>query len=166
MSSQMSGERFAEVGEVKLAYETFGDASDPAILLIMGLGAQMIFWPEELCQLLAGRGYFVIRFDNRDVGRSTVLDAAPPALPAVLTGRAEAPYRLQDMAEDAAGLLDHLGIERAHIVGASLGGMIAQRFALDHPQRTLSLASIMSTTGDQAVGLARDTSRPRSRAAA
>jgi pimeloyl-ACP methyl ester carboxylesterase len=147
-----SAEKLARVGEIELAYETFGDPSDRAILLIMGLGAQMIFWPEELCELLAGRRYFVIRFDNRDVGRSTILEAAPPGLPAVLAGRADAPYRLEDMASDAAGLLDHLGIERAHIVGSSLGGMIAQRFALDHPDRTLSLASIMSTTGDRSVG--------------
>jgi pimeloyl-ACP methyl ester carboxylesterase len=152
MSVQVTGERFADIGEVKLAYETFGDPADPAILLIMGLGAQMIFWPEELCELLAGRGYFVIRFDNRDVGRSTILDVEAPSIPALAAGRGIAPYGLEDMASDAAGLLDHLGIERAHIVGSSLGGMIAQRFALDHPDRTLSLASIMSTTGDRSVG--------------
>jgi pimeloyl-ACP methyl ester carboxylesterase len=152
MSVQSSGEKLARVGAIDLAYETFGDPGDPAMLLIMGLGAQMIFYPEELCELLAGRGYFVIRFDNRDVGRSTVLDGSAPALTAVLAGRAAPLYGLEDMAADAAGLLDHLGIERAHIVGSSLGGMIAQRFALDFPQRTLSLASIMSTTGDRSVG--------------
>ncbi len=148
----MSGEQTADLGEIQLAYETFGDASDPAVLLIMGLGAQMIIWPEELCELLAQRGYFVIRFDNRDVGRSTILKTPPPTIRALLDGRAEAPYGLETMAADAAALLDHLGIERAHIVGSSMGGMIAQRFAIDHPGRILSLASIMSTTGDREVG--------------
>ncbi len=147
-------ERFAGVGDVELAYETFGEPADPAVLMVMGLGAQMIFWPEELCEMLAERGHFVIRFDNRDVGRSTKLDDhAPPPLTALLTGEVtEVPYLLQDMAADAIGLLDHLGIERAHVVGASMGGMIAQRLAIDHPERLLSLASIMSTTGEPEVG--------------
>ena len=147
-------ERFAGVGDVQLAYETFGDPADPPVLMVMGLGAQMIFWPEELCQMLADRGYFVIRFDNRDVGRSTKLDGhAPPPLIKLLSGELTgAPYLLGDMATDAVGLLDHLGIERAHVVGASMGGMIAQQIAIDHPERVLSLASIMSTTGDRAVG--------------
>ncbi len=118
----------------------------------MGLGAQMIFWPDELCDALAARGYCVIRFDNRDTGRSTVLDHSPPDWRSVLAGAVAAPYLLQHMADDAVGLLDHLGIERAHVVGASLGGMIAQRVAIDHPRRVLSLASIMSTTGNRAVG--------------
>ena len=148
-----TGERFARVGEIELAYETFGDPGDPPVLLIMGLGSQMILWPEELCEDLAGRGYFVVRFDNRDVGRSTVLeDMTPPDLRRVATGEVAAPYVLERMAEDAVGLLDELGIERAHVVGASLGGMIAQRVAIDHPGRVLSLASIMSTTGDRGVG--------------
>jgi pimeloyl-ACP methyl ester carboxylesterase len=142
----------AELGEVDLAYETFGDPAEPAMLLIMGLGAQMIYWPTELCELLAARGYFVVRFDNRDAGRSTVIGVKPPTIAQLASGQAEAPYRLEDMADDAAHLLDHLGIERAHIVGASMGGMIAQVFALEHPRRTLSLASIMSTTGDRSVG--------------
>ncbi len=152
MSAQGSSERVADLGEIALAYETFGDSEDPAMLLIMGLGAQMILWPTELCELLAQRGYFVIRFDNRDVGRSTILDGPPPTVTALLEGRAEAAYGLDAMASDAAALLDHLGIDRAHIVGSSMGGMIAQRFALDLADRTLSLASIMSTTGDRAVG--------------
>jgi pimeloyl-ACP methyl ester carboxylesterase len=147
-----AGERIARVGEIELAYETFGDPADSAVLLIMGLGSQMIFWPEELCEALAGRGHFVIRFDNRDAGRSTVLDHSPPDFRQVASGDAEAPYLLQHMAEDAVGLLDDLGIERAHIVGASMGGMVAQRLAIDHPGRVLSLASIMSTTGDPEVG--------------
>lgn len=152
MIGQASGEQLADLGEIELAYETFGDRSNPVMLLIMGLGAQMIYWPLELCEMLAERGFFVIRFDNRDAGRSTILSAEAPSIPALASGRAVAPYGLEDMAADAIGLLDHLGIERAHIVGSSLGGMIAQRVAIDHPQRVLSLASIMSTTGDRAVG--------------
>ena len=104
------------------------------MLLIMGLGAQMIFWPEELCEALAADGNYVIRFDNRDAGRSTVLDLGPPNFLQVASGDAEAPYLLQHMAGDAVGLLDQLGIERAHVVGASMGGMIAQRVAIDHPR--------------------------------
>ena len=134
MSTQGSGERVAELGDVDLAYETFGDGSDPAMLLIMGLGAQMIFWPTELCEMLAARGFFVIRFDNRDSGRSTVLTVKPPTIPQLASGQAQPPYRLEDMAGDAARLLDHLGIERAHIVGASLGGMIAQRLRTRTPR--------------------------------
>jgi pimeloyl-ACP methyl ester carboxylesterase len=152
MTVTQTGEQFATVGEIELAYETFGRPDDPPVLLIMGLGAQMIFWPDELCEKLAQAGYFVIRFDNRDTGRSTVLGHTPPDLRRVAAGDAEAPYLLQHMAADAVGLLDHLEIERAHVVGASLGGMIAQRVAIDHPERVLSLASIMSTTGDRGVG--------------
>jgi pimeloyl-ACP methyl ester carboxylesterase len=148
-----NGERFARVGEVELAYETFGDPGDRAVLLVMGLGAQMIFWPEELCEALAGAGCFAIRFDNRDAGRSTVLsELDPPELGRITAGSLDAPYLLAHMADDAVGLLDALGIERAHVVGASLGGMIAQRIAIDHPRRVLSLASIMSTTGDRSAG--------------
>jgi pimeloyl-ACP methyl ester carboxylesterase len=145
-------EQFTRVGDVELAYETFGDPADPAVLLIMGLGSQMIYWPEELCETLAANGYHVVRYDNRDAGRSTVLDHDPPDLRRVAAGELEPPYLLQDMAADAVGLLDALGIDRAHVVGASLGGMIAQRVAIDHPERVLSLASIMSTTGDTEVG--------------
>jgi pimeloyl-ACP methyl ester carboxylesterase len=155
MAIARTGEQFTAVGsgEVELAYEAFGDAADPPVLLIMGLGSQMIFWPDELCELLADAGHHVIRFDNRDAGRSTVLDHhEPPSVRQVAAGELDAPYLLQDMAADAVGLLDALGIDRAHIVGASLGGMIAQRVAIDHPDRVLSLASIMSTTGDPEVG--------------
>jgi pimeloyl-ACP methyl ester carboxylesterase len=152
MTARVSGEQLAELGEVTLAYETFGDPADPAMLLIMGLGAQMIYWPTELCETLRDRGFYVIRFDNRDAGRSTVLGIEPPTISQLASGQAEAPYRLEDMAGDAARLLDYLSVERAHIVGASMGGMIAQVFALEYPQRTQSLASIMSTTGDRAVG--------------
>jgi pimeloyl-ACP methyl ester carboxylesterase len=153
MATAGTGEQFARVGDVELAYETFGDPNDPGLLMVMGLGAQMIFWPEELCELLAAAGLRVIRFDNRDAGRSTVLaDLRPPDFRRVLAGELKAPYLLADMAADAVGLLDHLGIDRAHVAGASLGGMIAQRIAIDHADRVLTLASIMSTTGDPAVG--------------
>ena len=153
MASVGKGEQFARVGDVELAYETFGDSGDPAVLMVMGLGAQMIFWPDELCEALAEAGLFVVRFDNRDAGRSTVFgELAAPDVGRVIEGRADAPYLLADMASDAIGLLDHLGIDRAHMVGASLGGMIAQRVAIDYPGRVLTLASIMSTTGDRTVG--------------
>ena len=139
---------------IQIEYETFGDTSNPPLLLIMGLGAQMIVWDTEFCQRLADRGFYVIRFDNRDVGLSTHLHDAPtPNVMAAMLGDASsAAYTLSDMAADAAGLLDALDIPAAHLVGASMGGMIAQTFAIEHPDRTLSLCSIMSTTGDTAVG--------------
>jgi pimeloyl-ACP methyl ester carboxylesterase len=140
--------------DIEIEYESLGDPGDPALLLIMGLGAQLIDWPDEFCGQLAGRGFQVIRFDNRDAGRSTGFDAlGVPDVPAILQGAVDkAPYLLADLAADAAGLLDALAIERAHIVGVSMGGMIAQQLTLDHPDRVLSLASIMSTTGDPRVG--------------
>jgi pimeloyl-ACP methyl ester carboxylesterase len=142
-------ERFASVGDVTLCYETFGDPADPAILLVMGLGTQMIAWHEELCAGLADRGFFVIRFDNRDIGRSTRFDAVAPPGPVALATRRirNVAYTLNDMADDAVGLLDALDIERAHVVGASMGGMIAQCIAARHPDRVRTLVSIMSTTG-------------------
>ena len=141
---------------VELAYETIGDPEAPALLLIMGLGAQLIDWPEEFCELLAAEGFRVVRFDNRDAGLSTVLhDRGVPDLLALRAGdRSRAPYLLTDMAADTAGLLDALGVRRAHVVGASLGGMIAQQVTIDHPQRVASLCSIMSMTGDFSVGRA------------
>ena len=138
---------------ITLAWESVG--SGEPLLLIMGLGAQMLMWPDAFCHLLAERGFRVIRFDNRDVGLSTRLDAAGPVrMPRLLAalagrGRASAPYRLHDMAEDATLLLDHLGIERAHVVGASLGGMVAQQLAIQAPGRVKTLTSIMSTTGSR-----------------
>ncbi len=142
-------ERFAEVGAVTLCYETFGREGDPPMLLIMGLGAQMIIWPDDFCHMLAERGFYVIRFDNRDIGRSSRIDAPPPNVMAAFQGKPiKPPYLLTDMADDAVGLLTALGIEKAHIVGASMGGMIAQLIAIHHPDRVLTLTSIMSTTGD------------------
>ncbi len=138
---------------IDIEYESFGRAPDPALLLIMGVTAPMVNWPDPLCEGLAARGFRVIRFDNRDIGRSTHLDAlGRPNLPALIAeataGRpVAAPYGLNDMAADAVGLLDALGIARAHIAGASMGGMIAQLVAIDHPARARSLVSIMSTTG-------------------
>jgi pimeloyl-ACP methyl ester carboxylesterase len=139
---------------IQIEYESFGDTSTPPLLLIMGLGAQMIVWDAEFCEQLAARGFYVIRFDNRDVGLSTHFHDAPmPDVMAAMTGdTSSAAYTLSDMAADAAGLLDALGISAAHIVGASMGGMIAQAFAIEHPEKTLSLCSIMSTTGDAEVG--------------
>ena len=144
-------EQFATVGDLNLCYETFGDSGDPALLLIMGLATQMLGWNEDFCRQLADRGFFVIRFDNRDIGRSTRLDSVPPPKPVELLTRRlkRVPYTLNDMADDAAGLLDALGIDRAHVVGASMGGMIAQSLAARRPERVRSLVSIMSTTGNR-----------------
>jgi pimeloyl-ACP methyl ester carboxylesterase len=144
----------ADANGLRFEYETFGSAAAAPLLLIMGLGAQMILWPEEFCEQLAARGRYVVRFDNRDVGLSSKLghlgmpDAMKLAAAAMMRQRIEAPYLLADMAADTAALLAALGIERAHIVGASMGGMIAQQFAIDHPEKTRTLTSIMSTTGN------------------
>jgi pimeloyl-ACP methyl ester carboxylesterase len=148
------GEQFCTVGDVELCYETFGDAGNPTLLLIMGLGAQMIFWPDEFAQALADAGFHVVRFDNRDAGRSTILrDRRPPSSMELLRRRLRAPaYTLEEMADDATGLLDHLGVSSAHVVGASMGGMIAQTMAIRHPERVATLTSIMSTTGGRRVG--------------
>jgi pimeloyl-ACP methyl ester carboxylesterase len=143
-------ERFAEVGNgITLCYETFGDPSHPPVMLVMGLGTQMVAWDTRFCQDLAGRGFFVVRFDNRDTGRSTRLDGAPvPKLHEIALRRiAKPPYKLADMALDTVGLMDALELERAHVVGVSMGGMIAQTVAARHPSRTRSLTSIMSNTG-------------------
>ncbi|MFD9815492.1 alpha/beta fold hydrolase [Streptomyces sp. NPDC059080] len=146
---------------VSLAHECFGDPGDTPVLLVMGLGAQMIAWPEGFCRALADRGRYVIRYDNRDCGRSTTFDEHPVDtarfLAAVKAGDLPAalamvPYRLTDMADDGFALLTALGIERAHVVGASMGGMIAQRMALTRPERVLSLTSMMSTTGEPEYG--------------
>jgi pimeloyl-ACP methyl ester carboxylesterase len=142
-------ESLARVGDLEICYETFGDPDDPPMLLIMGLGTQMVAYHDDFCAQLAARGFFVIRHDNRDIGRSTHLEGAPtPSLLQLLTRDRRSPYTLADMASDSVGVLDHLGIERAHIVGTSMGGMIAQTLAIRHPERTSSLVSIMSNTGD------------------
>ena len=155
MAVERSGERYARVGELELCFETFGDRARPAVLLIMGLGSQMLLWEDGFCERLADRGFCVIRFDNRDVGRSTILRQAgvPTRTQLILRDQRGAAYTLEEMADDAAGLLDWLEIEAAHVVGASMGGMIAQLLAIRHPQRVLSLVSIMSTTGNRRVGL-------------
>ncbi|MBQ1542702.1 MAG: alpha/beta hydrolase [Caulobacteraceae bacterium] len=142
---------------VDLAYDSFGEDGDETILLIAGLGTQMIRWTTPFCRALSTRGYRVVRFDNRDAGRSTHFADRPTpdfaALAATLMagGRPDVPYRLEDMAADAVGLLDALSIDRAHLVGRSMGGMIAQVVASARPERTLSLTSIMSSTGDPAL---------------
>jgi len=144
----------ANIGTVELEYETMGSSSNPPVLLVMGFGAQMITWTDSFCAGLVDQGLFVIRFDNRDCGLSTKLDgvsAEPDAvMAAALSGSPipAVPYTLSDMADDAFGLLTHLGIESAHIVGASMGGMIVQTMAIEHPERVRSLTSIMSMTGE------------------
>ena len=141
-------EQFCTVNDVELCYETFGDPADPAMLLIMGLATQMVGWHDEFCEQLAARGFFTIRFDNRDIGRSQAMDYPVPTLKQLLLrDKRAARYTLEHMAEDGFGLLDHLGIERAHIAGVSMGGMIAQTMAARHPERVLSLASMLSNTG-------------------
>ena len=144
-------EQFADVGDIRLCYETFGERGNTPMLLIMGLGTQMLAWHEDFCRELAGRGFCVIRYDNRDVGRSTHFEDVPPPRPSeLLRRRIQRPaYTLNDMADDAAGLLDALGLANAHVVGASMGGMIAQAVAARHPARVRSLTSIMSTTGNR-----------------
>ncbi|WP_448627194.1 alpha/beta fold hydrolase [Geodermatophilus sp. URMC 64] len=149
-----TGIQRARVGEIELAYETFGERANPPLVLVMGLATQMIGWPDEFCRGLAARGLFVVRFDNRDIGLSTHLDdrGAPDILRLLSGDRSGVPYALADLADDTAGLLDALGLDSAHVVGASMGGMIAQLVAVRHPARVRSLTSIMSTTGDPAVG--------------
>jgi len=148
---------------IDIEYDTFGDRSAAPLLLVMGLGAQMISWDEEFCGLLADRGHYVVRYDNRDVGLSTRMESAGmPNVAAAMEARSQgrpvdnAPYTLDDMAADGMGLLDALEIGEAHIVGASMGGMIVQAMAINHPERVLTLTSIMSTTGRPDLPPARD----------
>jgi pimeloyl-ACP methyl ester carboxylesterase len=144
--------------QIELEYDHFGNPTDPALLLIMGFTAQMVAWDEEFCTQLADRGHFVIRFDNRDCGLSTKLHGVPSNSDAVImaammeTEMPPVPYTLSDMAADAMQVLDHLNIERAHIMGASMGGMIAQTVAIEHPHRVKTLISIMSQPGELTVG--------------
>jgi len=147
----------AQANGLTFEYETFGDASNPPLLLIMGVGCQLVMWPDSFCQGLADLGFHVIRYDNRDVGLSSKIDeAGTPDIMAAVTAQLSgqpvtAPYSLDDMADDAAGLMDALGIDKAHVVGASMGGMIGQLVAIRHPGKVKSLVSIMSTTGNPEV---------------
>jgi pimeloyl-ACP methyl ester carboxylesterase len=145
----------APANGIELCYVEDGDPAGDPLLLVMGFTAQLTSWPQALVDELATRGFRVIRFDNRDCGLSTKLDGVEADPFGMMAGNgAEPPYRLADMAADAVGLLDHLGIESAHIVGASMGGMIVQSIAVNHPERVRSLCSIMSTTGAPSVGQA------------
>jgi len=145
-----STERSTVCNEMDIVYDTFGEEISPPMVLIMGLGSQMILWDDEFCSQLAARGFRVIRFDNRDVGRSTKLShLGIPDFRSLMKGEdVEIPYTLHDMAKDTIGLLDALHIDSAHVVGASMGGMIAQLMAIDYPKRMRSVTSIMSTTSD------------------
>lgn len=148
----------SNVGPLDIEYETLGSPDDPAILLVMGFTAQMIVWPDAFCRRLVDHGYRVVRFDNRDCGLSGKLDGVSADPNAVMHARLAGepiptvPYTLSDMAADAVGLLDNLGLERAHVVGASMGGMIAQTMAIEHGSRVRSLTSIMSMTGELEYG--------------
>ena len=147
----------ASANDISIEYETFGSASDPTILLIMGLGMQLIAWPEQFCRDLASRGYRVVRYDNRDTGFSTKFDGsrmpgiASLLLRSMLRLPVRVPYTLRDMADDAVGLLDALDVDAAHVVGASMGGMIAQNVAASYPERVRTLTSIMSTSGHRSL---------------
>jgi pimeloyl-ACP methyl ester carboxylesterase len=147
-------EQMAPANGIELCYQEMGDPDGEPLLLVMGLATQMIAWSEDFCALLAERGFRVVRFDNRDIGRSTKIRAAgvPNVLEMAVGRRGSAPYLLSDMAADTFGLMDHLGIESAHLVGASMGGMIVQQCAIEEPRRVRSLTSIMSTTGSRRVG--------------
>ncbi len=147
----------ASVNGVTLEYEVHGPEHGEPLLLVMGLGAQLILWPQDFVDRITDAGFRVVRFDNRDVGRSSRVAAPAPtvrelAAALVAPKRAHAPYSLRDMADDAASLLDHLGMSRAHVVGASMGGMIAQELTIGHPDRVASLTSIMSNTGARRTG--------------
>ncbi|HEV2796287.1 MAG TPA: alpha/beta fold hydrolase [Nocardioides sp.] len=152
----VSGELVAPIGnEVELCYQTFGDPSDEPLLLVMGLGGPMTWWDTELCVLLANAGFYVVRYDNRDTGRSPRIRTrvTRAQLVRAFGGRkVKSPYLMSDLADDAVALMDHLGVESAHLAGISMGGMIAQTVAIEHPRRVRSLTSIMSTTGKRTVG--------------
>lgn len=147
-------ERRTRVGEVELAHDAFGDPADPPVMMVMGIGAQLVAWPEGFCERLAANGLFVVRFDNRDAGNSSRLtELGTPSVTKAWSGElADPPYLLSDMAADVAGLIEALGHETAHVVGASLGGFVAQTLAIERPERVRSLTSIMSSTGKGSVG--------------
>jgi pimeloyl-ACP methyl ester carboxylesterase len=155
---------FAHNGDVEIYYETFGDRERPALLLVNGLGSQCINYRVEWCERFVAARYFVIRYDNRDVGLSTKFGDEMPDVAAVAHSvaagdRAEVPYMLSEMASDGLAVLDDLGIERAHVMGVSMGGMIVQTMAIEHPARLLTMTSVMSTTGDPDVGQATEEAR-------
>ncbi len=152
----MTAVPIADANGIQVCYETYGTPTDPTLLLVMGLGAQMVAWDEDWCTAFVDRGFHVVRFDNRDIGESTWietdLDLGAAVMAAFGGDASAAPYLLGDMAADAIGLLDALGVGRAHVMGASMGGMIAQTMAIEHPDRVATLTSIMSTTGERDVG--------------
>lgn len=154
--SSIVDEMAVQVGHsgINIAYQRLGDLHAPVVLLIMGIAGQSIHWPDSFCHALVSRGLQVVRFDNRDAGLSThMVEAPPPDLRAALTGDLRSvSYTLSDMAADAVGLLDALSLPKAHVVGASMGGQIAQVMAIEHPDRVISLTSMMSTTGNMSVG--------------
>ena len=160
-----SDELFAPVGRgIELCYQTFGDPDGEPLVLVMGLGGPMSWWPVGLCRELAARGFHVIRYDNRDTGRSTRLQGrvGRAAIVRAFAGApVRAPYSISDLAGDVVGLLDHLGLERAHVVGVSMGGMIVQTLAIEAPTRVASMTSIMSTTGKRTVGWQHPSLLPR-----
>jgi pimeloyl-ACP methyl ester carboxylesterase len=152
--AELSEERLAPCNGIEIAYQEVGDPEGEPLVLVMGLATQMIAWDEDLCSMLAERGFRVIRFDNRDIGHSTKLDGAhvPGRADILLRRRETAAYLLSDMAADTVGLMDHLEIDSAHVVGISMGGMIGQTIAIEHPDRIRSLVSMCSTTGSRWVG--------------
>jgi pimeloyl-ACP methyl ester carboxylesterase len=148
-------EQIASANGIELCYQEMGDADGEPLLLVMGLATQMLAWDEGFCGPLVERGFRVIRFDNRDIGRSTKIESAgvPRRLDMMAGRRASAPYLLRDMAADTIGLMDHLGIDSAHVAGASMGGMVVQTMAIEHPERVRSMVSIMSNTGSRWTGM-------------
>jgi pimeloyl-ACP methyl ester carboxylesterase len=156
MTEIVAGDRRISANGIELAYETYGDPTAPPVLLIMGLGTQMIAWPEEFCEGLAARGRYVIRFDNRDSGLSTHFHGLRAPNPiSVWLGRAKPPYTLDDLSADTTGLMDALGLESVHLVGISMGGFVAQTVAVKHPERLRSLTLMMTSTGSRLVGYAK-----------
>lgn len=158
--NETSSDQYLISNNLRLCYDEYGDKSKPAIVLVMGLGTQMIAWTDEFCQGLAGYGYRVIRYDNRDIGLSEKIKLVKPvSIPRILLRRriglsVKVPYTLNDMAADAIGVLDALSIEKAHFVGASMGGMISQLVAAHYPERCISLTSIMSSSGNPSLPVA------------
>jgi pimeloyl-ACP methyl ester carboxylesterase len=148
-------EQVAPANGIELCYQEMGDADGEPLILVMGLATQMLAWDEGFCGMLVERGFRVVRFDNRDIGRSTRIESAgvPKRIDMMSGRRASAPYLLSDMAADTIALMDHLGIDSAHVTGASMGGMIAQTLAIEHPERLRSMVSIMSTTGSRWTGM-------------